>query len=234
VEVIGSNPIAPTISFVGLAAIPPEKSNHNGRSHRFESYSAHHLTRGKQWWLADSDFFLSTEVVTIRHQLRQFLDRLWHGYAGRCASLPRALRLRVADGGRIFEECKTDGVGAFACMLGGEDGRALFASVAPTFHEAEASANPHASILMTRVEVPHAGLPWRCASNQYPGRPWLRPELLLARAKSPAVVGHKDQPVQLPSFKLLARSGSLLRIGRYSSKWIASDLHPAGIDRTQP
>ena len=75
----------------------------------------------------------------------------------------------MADGGRIFEECKTDGVGAFACILRGEDGRTLFASVAPTFHEAEASANHHASILMTRVEVPHAGLPRRRGSNQYPG-----------------------------------------------------------------
>lgn len=67
--------------------------------------------------------------------------------------------LRVVEGGRIIEERKTDGVGAFACMLGGDDGRTLFVSVAPTFHEAEASANHRASILMTRVEVPHAGLP---------------------------------------------------------------------------
>ena len=67
--------------------------------------------------------------------------------------------LRVAEGGRILEERKTDGIGVFACMLGGDDGRTLFASVAPTFHQAEASANHRASILMTRVEVPHAGLP---------------------------------------------------------------------------
>ena len=67
--------------------------------------------------------------------------------------------IRVAEGGRILEERKTDGVGVFACMLGGDDGCTLFASVAPTFHEAEASANHQASILMTKVEVPHAGLP---------------------------------------------------------------------------
>jgi sugar lactone lactonase YvrE len=67
--------------------------------------------------------------------------------------------IRVAEGGRIIEELKTDGLGAFACMLGGEDGRTLFACVAPTFHEAEASANHRASILMTKVKVPHAGLP---------------------------------------------------------------------------
>jgi sugar lactone lactonase YvrE len=67
--------------------------------------------------------------------------------------------IRVAEGGRILEERKTNGVGVFACMLGGDDGRTLFACVAPTFQEAEASANHRASILMTRVEVPHAGLP---------------------------------------------------------------------------
>ena len=67
--------------------------------------------------------------------------------------------IRVAEGGRILEELKTDGMGVFACMLGGDDGRTLFASVAPTFHEAEASANHKAAIWMTRVAVPHAGLP---------------------------------------------------------------------------
>jgi sugar lactone lactonase YvrE len=67
--------------------------------------------------------------------------------------------IRMAEGGRILEELKTDGLGAFACMLGGEDGRTLFVSVAPTFHEAEASAHHRASILMTKVKVLHAGLP---------------------------------------------------------------------------
>jgi hypothetical protein len=44
-------------------------------------------------------------------------------------------------------------------MLGGDDRRTLVAFVAPTYHEAEATANHHAAILMTKVEVPHAGLP---------------------------------------------------------------------------
>ena len=52
-----------------------------------------------------------------------------------------------------------DGVGLFACMLGGDDGRTLFAFAAPTFHEDEAAANHRASIVYTRVDVPHAGLP---------------------------------------------------------------------------
>ena len=52
-----------------------------------------------------------------------------------------------------------DGLGFPNGMVLTPDGRTLFASVAPTFHEAEASAKHYASILMTKVEVPHAGLP---------------------------------------------------------------------------
>jgi sugar lactone lactonase YvrE len=67
--------------------------------------------------------------------------------------------LRVAEGGAILDELKTGGLCAFACMLGGDDGRTLFACVAPTFDETEAAVNHRAAVLMTRVEVPHAGLP---------------------------------------------------------------------------
>ncbi len=67
--------------------------------------------------------------------------------------------IRVAEGGNILEQLKTDGQGVFACMLGGDDGRTLFASVAPTFIEAEASANHRAEIWTTKVDVPRAGLP---------------------------------------------------------------------------
>ena len=67
--------------------------------------------------------------------------------------------IRVAEGGSILEELKTDGLGAFACMLGGGDGKTLFVCVAPTFHEAEASATHRAAIWMTTVDVPRAGLP---------------------------------------------------------------------------
>jgi sugar lactone lactonase YvrE len=67
--------------------------------------------------------------------------------------------LRIAEGCRILDELPTGGDCAFACMLGGDDGRTLFACVAPTFDENECAANYRASIVMTRVAVPHAGLP---------------------------------------------------------------------------
>ena len=65
----------------------------------------------------------------------------------------------MAEGGEILDERTNDGVGLFACMLGGDDGRTLFACAAPTFHEHEASANHQAAIIFTTVDVPHAGLP---------------------------------------------------------------------------
>ncbi len=67
--------------------------------------------------------------------------------------------IRVAEGGAILEELETNELCAFACMLGGDDGRTLFACVAPTYDEKELAGNRRAAILMTRVETPHAGLP---------------------------------------------------------------------------
>lgn len=66
--------------------------------------------------------------------------------------------LRVAEGGRILDELPT-GSPAFACMLGGDDGKTLFACTAPTFQEEEVVANHRGSIVMTKVEIGHAGLP---------------------------------------------------------------------------
>lgn len=67
--------------------------------------------------------------------------------------------VRVAEGGELLD------VAAFsqtciACMLGGPDGRDLFAMTAPpTIVPEELSATPGARIESARVEVGHAGLP---------------------------------------------------------------------------
>jgi sugar lactone lactonase YvrE len=67
---------------------------------------------------------------------------------------------RVAPGGEIVEEVTVpDGLGVFACGLGGEDGRTLVACAAPDFDEAARSAAREALLLMTTVDVPRAGLP---------------------------------------------------------------------------
>ena len=117
---------------------------------------------GKRWtWAAFGDPPTSTEIGEILNQVAVAPDGICLDAEGAVwvADAAHSRLLRVAESGRIIEERKTDGVGVFACMLGGEDGRTLFASVAPTYHQAEASAKHRASVLMTRVEVPHAGLP---------------------------------------------------------------------------
>jgi sugar lactone lactonase YvrE len=66
--------------------------------------------------------------------------------------------LRVREGGEVVDEIGV-GTGVFACMLGGADGRTLFACAAPDFDEKARSAAREGSLLAVRVEVPHAGLP---------------------------------------------------------------------------
>jgi sugar lactone lactonase YvrE len=67
---------------------------------------------------------------------------------------------RVAVGGRIVDEVAVpEGLGVFACGLGGEDGRTLIACAAPDFDEQARAAAREAVLLTTTVEVPRAGLP---------------------------------------------------------------------------
>ncbi len=64
----------------------------------------------------------------------------------------------VAEGGTILEVLETEWP-CYACMLGGEDGRSLFISTAPTYEARIASAAPKGKFLIASVDVPHAGLP---------------------------------------------------------------------------
>jgi sugar lactone lactonase YvrE len=114
----------------------------------------------RRTWAAFGDPPTSTNVAAMTEQVAVVPDGICLDAEGAVwvADPPHCRLIRVAEGGRIMEERKTSD-GAYACMLGGDDGRTLFACVAPTFHEAEASTNNRASVLMARVEVPHAGLP---------------------------------------------------------------------------
>lgn len=67
---------------------------------------------------------------------------------------------RVAEGGEIVDEIKApEGLGIFACMLGGPDGRTLLLCAAPDFLEANRAHTREAVLLTTAVDVPHSGLP---------------------------------------------------------------------------
>jgi sugar lactone lactonase YvrE len=66
--------------------------------------------------------------------------------------------VRVREGGEIVDEIPV-GSGVYACMLGGADGRTLFACAAPDFNEHARKAVREARLLAVRVDVPHAGRP---------------------------------------------------------------------------
>lgn len=66
--------------------------------------------------------------------------------------------IRVREGGEIIDEIHP-GTGAFACMLGGDDGRTLFICAAPDFLEHERVKVREGRLLAVRVDVPHAGRP---------------------------------------------------------------------------
>jgi sugar lactone lactonase YvrE len=66
--------------------------------------------------------------------------------------------LRIAEGGEVLDEVTTSQT-CFACMLGGPDGRHLFAVTAQSSDHRVAGAARDGRIEITEVEVPHAGLP---------------------------------------------------------------------------
>jgi sugar lactone lactonase YvrE len=68
--------------------------------------------------------------------------------------------VRLAPDGAIVEEVRPpDGLGIFACMLGGAEGRTLLLCSAPDFGEHSRAGQGGAVLFTTVVEVPHAGLP---------------------------------------------------------------------------
>jgi sugar lactone lactonase YvrE len=66
--------------------------------------------------------------------------------------------IRVCEGGAVVDEIRAP-TNVFACMLGGSDGRSLFICAAPDFAEDARKNAREGRLLVTRVEVPHGGLP---------------------------------------------------------------------------
>lgn len=80
--------------------------------------------------------------------------RIW------CADALGRRCVLVQEGGRILEEIPApDGLGVFACMLGGADGRTLLQCCAPDYFKDKRAAEHEATLVVTKVDVPRAGLP---------------------------------------------------------------------------
>ncbi|GAA4755434.1 SMP-30/gluconolactonase/LRE family protein [Modestobacter marinus] len=67
---------------------------------------------------------------------------------------------RLAPGGEVVDEVRApEGLGVFACALGGDDGRTLLLCSAPDFYAHNRAPVREAVLLTTTVDVPHAGRP---------------------------------------------------------------------------
>ncbi|NLD75205.1 MAG: SMP-30/gluconolactonase/LRE family protein [Acidimicrobiales bacterium] len=68
--------------------------------------------------------------------------------------------VRVAPGGEIVETLAgPNGLGVYACQLGGPDGTTLLMCCAPDFFEHNRAVAREAILATVEVDVPHAGLP---------------------------------------------------------------------------
>jgi sugar lactone lactonase YvrE len=80
--------------------------------------------------------------------------RIW------CADAGGARCLLVEEGGRIAREITPpDGLGVFACMLGGPTGSSLLLCCCPTDQPDDVPNRRDAVLVATEVDVPHAGRP---------------------------------------------------------------------------
>jgi sugar lactone lactonase YvrE len=66
--------------------------------------------------------------------------------------------VRVEEGGNVTDRLPTPQA-TFACALGGDDGRTLFALCSPGSHPDESAGKAAGAVYTTRVQHPHAGLP---------------------------------------------------------------------------
>ena len=67
--------------------------------------------------------------------------------------------VRVLDGGEVVDRHPTSNRGAFACVLGGDDGRTLYVCTATEEASLDPSAPPVGAIEVVRVDVASAGSP---------------------------------------------------------------------------
>ncbi len=75
------------------------------------------------------------------------------------ADVPHKCCVRVREGGEVLQRIDFE-LGAFSCMLGGDDGRTLFTVVREwRGFESTRDSSRNGELRITRVAVPHAGWP---------------------------------------------------------------------------
>jgi sugar lactone lactonase YvrE len=68
--------------------------------------------------------------------------------------------VRIAEGGEIVDEISMpEGFSAYACMLGGDDGRTFLICAAPGYEERDRLKANDAVLFTTLVDIPHSGQP---------------------------------------------------------------------------
>ena len=65
--------------------------------------------------------------------------------------------MRIGEGGAVLDEVETT-MNTYACMLGGPEGKHLFAMTAPTSDSRHAPLEPNGAIEVVEVAIPHADL----------------------------------------------------------------------------
>lgn len=114
----------------------------------------------RRMWAQFGDLPTATEIEQVLPGLSVAPDGMCLDAEGAVwlADALNARLLRVREGGEVVDEIPV-GTGVFACMLGGADGRTLFACAAPDFHEEARKNAREAALLSVRVEVGRAGRP---------------------------------------------------------------------------
>ncbi|HEY5334443.1 MAG TPA: SMP-30/gluconolactonase/LRE family protein [Mycobacteriales bacterium] len=114
----------------------------------------------RRTWARFGDLPTDTDLALVLRQIAVAPDGCGLDAEGALwiADAHRGRLLHVREGGEILEEIDP-GTGVFACMLGGHDGRTLFACTAPDFQEQARRTAREGALVAIRVDVPHAGRP---------------------------------------------------------------------------
>jgi sugar lactone lactonase YvrE len=145
-------PVAGDLMFPNGSVITPDGSTLIVGETMGMRYTA--FTIAQDGSLTDRRVWAETEGIAPDGCALDAEGRIWaaDAFGTRC--------VLVAEGGDIVDEIATPaGLAAYACMLGGDDGRTLLICAAPDYFEEPRRAATEAVLFTTIVDVAHAGRP---------------------------------------------------------------------------